>query len=113
MVRGRIGWKHSHASQVQPEPKLEDAAALNLSTKSSKDPKSLSISLRRSPVGFPPPPGWIDSQKNSWFHACKAPHITLIHIQSLKKAVEDTGEEIFGYYLCGVIEGRKHIASVV
>ena len=57
VVRGRIGSKHSHASQVQPEPKLEAAAALNLSTKSLKDPKSLSISLRRSPLGFPPPPG--------------------------------------------------------
>lgn len=61
---------YSHASQAHPEPNCVAAAVLNSSMNLSNEPKSLSISLRRSPDGFPPPPGLMDSHKKSWFHTC-------------------------------------------
>ena len=61
---------YSHASHAHPEPNCVEAAVLNSSRNFSNEPKSLSIRFRRSPDGLPPPPGFMDSQKKSWFHAC-------------------------------------------
>ena len=59
---------YTHASHAHPEPNCVEAASLNCSMNFSNEPKSLSINFRSSPDGFPPPPGFIDSQKKSWFH---------------------------------------------
>jgi len=74
---------YSQASHAHPEPNCVEAAVLNSSRKFSNEPKSLLISFRRSPDGFPPPPGFIDSQKKSWFHACKK--LNMIAMQWFRK----------------------------
>lgn len=43
---------------------------LGLTLNSSKHPNAASMALATSPVGLPPPLGFIDSQKNVWFHTC-------------------------------------------
>ena len=51
---------------------LAAAAVLNSSLNLSKPPKSRVMAAARSPVGAPPPCGFIEFQKKVWFHTCAA-----------------------------------------
>jgi hypothetical protein len=49
----------STTNQAQPEPNWVVAAAVNASLNLSKEPKSRSIAAARSPLGAPPPFGFM------------------------------------------------------
>lgn len=59
-------------SHAQPEPNCVAPAEENCDLNSSKEPKHLVMASPSLPLGSPPPPGAMPSQKKVWFHVWAA-----------------------------------------